>query len=307
MRSPYWSAISVPVAAAAKLPTNIQIPDVLVSISLAIVQYIHVLLLFTKSDVKTVLLPTTVFALVSSYPHISAPHILHSIFWTWLHLLQFCIANQLNSVSEDAINKPWRPLPSDLIPLATARYLRWTLLPLCFLLSLTHGTLGAACVLSVATYVHNDMEFGEHWLNRNLLCAVGYWAFNRGAASVASSGTSFSLVLYDGPNMLIAETVIPLIIGTTIHAQDFRDVEGDKLKGRTTLPILLPRGSRWSVFLLVLGWSVVLAGWASTVHLTLKIAYMALGVWVGSIFVLRERIEDDRWSYDAYNVRCLDS
>lgn len=136
-----------------------------------------------------------ILAIASSYPHTSAAQIFRSICWTWLHLLQFCVANQLNSISEDTINKPWRLLPSNIVSWIAARHLRWTLLPLCLLLSLTQGTLDTSCVLSVATYVHNDMEFGERWLNRNLLCAIGYWAFNRGAAVIAYSGMYFRLLI----------------------------------------------------------------------------------------------------------------
>ncbi len=114
--------------------------------------------------------------------------------------------------------------------------------------------------------------------------------------------TGRSIAIDSGKILLTAETVIPLIIGTTIHAQDFRDVEGDKLKGRTTLPIAYPRGSRWSVLVAILGWSVALARWTSMVHWALKIAYVTMGACVGCVFVLHAKVENDRKSYDAYNV-----
>lgn len=100
-----------------------------------------------------------------------------------------------------------------------------------------------------------------------------------------------------------AEAIIPLIICTTIHAQDFRDSVGDRIKGRSTLPILFPRGSRWLLFASILGWSVVLAERASGVHYATKVTYVIIGIFVGALFVLQGEGEQDQQSYDAYNVR----
>jgi hypothetical protein len=113
------------------------------------------------------------------------------VFWTWLHLLQFCVANQIGSVSEDAINKPWRPLPSGRISPPVARSLRYALPPFCLLLSFAHETISASILLIIATYLNNDLEFGEHWSSRNVMCAVGYWAFNHGAATIVSAGKPY--------------------------------------------------------------------------------------------------------------------
>ncbi|KAI0065532.1 hypothetical protein BV25DRAFT_1798511, partial [Artomyces pyxidatus] len=56
--------------------------------------------------------------------------------WTWLHLLQFCVSNQSANPEEDALNKPWRPIPSRRISVSATHVLRWVLLPICFALSI---------------------------------------------------------------------------------------------------------------------------------------------------------------------------
>lgn len=35
--------------------------------------------------------------------------------WVFIHLIEFCTANQMYSGDEDAINKPYRPIPAKLI------------------------------------------------------------------------------------------------------------------------------------------------------------------------------------------------
>jgi 4-hydroxybenzoate polyprenyltransferase len=101
-----------------------------------------------------------------------------------------------------------------------------------------------------------------------------------------------------------AEATIALIIGTTIHAQDFRDVEGDKLNGRTTLPILLPRGSRWLAGMGIVAWSIGLSQY-SALHWAGKIVFVTLGAGVGTTFVWKGEKYDKGYSYDAYNVSTI--
>lgn len=91
------------------------------------------------------------------------------------------------------------------------------------------------------------------------------------------------------------------IIFTTIHAQDFADVEGDKASGRRTLPIVAPEGSRvWMLVALML-WSCVLAGlWGlGPVSGTL---YFCTGSLVGARYFKLRKIDDDKRSYLLYNV-----
>ena len=62
------------------------------------------------------------------------------LLWTWLNTLVFVLANQRlpDAVTEDALNKPWRPIPAGRITMARTRRLLIVAVPLSY---------GAVCVL----------------------------------------------------------------------------------------------------------------------------------------------------------------
>jgi 4-hydroxybenzoate polyprenyltransferase len=126
----------------------------------------------------------TVFAYFSAES--SVDHMVYSCFWTWLHLLQFCVSNQSQDPEEDALNKPWRPIPSGLVSAAGARALRWILVPLCPLLSACLGIHWHSISLALASLAYHELHFQSHGLMRNVCNAWGYASFNAGAAMIAS-------------------------------------------------------------------------------------------------------------------------
>lgn len=93
-----------------------------------------------------------------------------------------------------------------------------------------------------------------------------------------------------------------LVILTTMHAQDFRDLDGDKLRARKTLPIVFPLASRLSMLLNLTSWSMLL----SLLYPTSEIVAMAFtlgGLFVGYRFLAYRTKQDDTTSYTIYNVR----
>lgn len=104
--------------------------------------------------------------------------------WTWLFLLQFCAANQMFSPEEDAINKPYRPIPAGLISVRIAFILRWTLIPICLVLSVIYDVLYPGLSLTIAFLVYNELHGDSTWYTKNLLNAVGLVSWNVGAATI---------------------------------------------------------------------------------------------------------------------------
>jgi 4-hydroxybenzoate polyprenyltransferase len=117
--------------------------------------------------------------------------ILCAVLWTWLHLLQICVSNQSLNPGEDALNKPWRPIPSGIVSVLNARILRWILLPLCLSLSISLGALWHGISLAIAFIVYNELHLDSHWPLRNACNAWGYASFNAGASAIA--GAYYSL------------------------------------------------------------------------------------------------------------------
>ena len=107
------------------------------------------------------------------------------LFWIWLHLLQFCVSNQCINPDEDAVNKPWRPIPAGRITLAQAQNFRGVLVALCLILSIYRDVLPASILICLSTIAYNDLGFHSHLIFRNVCNAVGYASFEFGATQVA--------------------------------------------------------------------------------------------------------------------------
>ncbi len=92
------------------------------------------------------------------------------------------------------------------------------------------------------------------------------------------------------------------VFATTIQAQDFKDVDGDKYIGRKTLPLLFPSSARETLFTVLIGWSIFLPlFWQLTPIVTGP--FMALSGYVGWRYVmLRTSVEVDQVSFYWYNV-----
>lgn len=87
----------------------------------------------------------------------------------------------------------------------------------------------------------------------------------------------------------------------TIHAQDFKDVHGDRLVGRKTLPILFPRHARKTVLASVFCWSAALAAvWE--LDALAAVLFVGLGAAVGVRFLVHTSMEEDQRSFYLYSV-----
>jgi hypothetical protein len=187
--------------------------------------HFHTLFLFTKSDIKTLILPvvrdpslvsfflsmanTTLFTTQTLFAAATVPQyrpsrLLHTVLWLWVHTLQLGLANQTlpYALSEDLLNHPDRPLPAGRITLRQARTLRWMMIPLCLLLSAAYGPRTLLTSFGVSLFMLAYNECGgarSHWLVRNALNAIGYALAEVGATLVACT----SLAVSDRPTRIL--------------------------------------------------------------------------------------------------------
>ena len=201
--------------------------------------------LITKSDVKTTILPATTFAFtaalsgVLSTEPISDPHtvlfrLLKSIVWTWMNLWIFNLSNQRlpNSVVEDSINKPWRAIPSGRLTSEEARRILLVSIPAVFLTTLYLGGSKESLFLMVLTWIYNDLGAAEeNFMIRHINNALGFTTFGAGAAQVACGSLNLTTYYW--------LAVIAAAITCTIQFQDMEDQEGDRMRFRRTLPIVI--------------------------------------------------------------------
>jgi hypothetical protein len=93
-----------------------------------------------------------------------------------------------------------------------------------------------------------------------------------------------------------------LIIITTTHAQDFRDVVGDDLLGRMTLPIAWPKLSRILVPIFIVAWSIGISIF-SNMDVLSSVLFCVGAIFVAARFYVWRDHEADKRSYFYYNVR----
>jgi len=268
--------------------------------AIALSYHLHTLFLFTKSDVKTLIPPVTLFAAATA-PSCNLSRLPHTLLWLWVHTLQLGLANQTlpQAIAEDAINHPERPLPAGRVSFRTARALRWMMIPSCLLLSASYGprTMLASFGASLFMLAYNEGGGARsHWLIRNALNAVGYAVAEAGATLVTCQSEREA----DG-TMGIAIALSAGIILTTIHTQDYKDIPGDAATGRVTLPIAYPVLSRIATPFILTVWSWgVSRTWRLDDVMAAVMGILALIV--GVSFVARTGARADKVSFYWYNV-----
>ncbi|KAJ6540318.1 UbiA prenyltransferase family [Mycena capillaripes] len=222
------------------------------------------------------------------------------MFWLWLQLLHFNLANQTSSTSidEDCKNKPFRPLPSGRVTLRQAMILRYLCLACGLALSASFGlpiffiNVGFAGLI----VMYHDLHGDSHWLSKNLMNAFGYGFFEAGATLIAACDRS-----HLGERTTISLSLSFAILATTIQIQDFQDCEGDTLAGRRTLPIVFPKLSRYITLFALIAWSIILCRVWSLDALA-QLALISLGSVVGSRCMALRSVRDDEITYCLYNV-----
>jgi 4-hydroxybenzoate polyprenyltransferase len=224
--------------------------------------------LFARDYFKDAIVPCTAFAVFGALsgpvlgfdPNPSIAEILRraplSAFWLWLTILLFSLHNQhtLESVQEDAVNKPWRPLPAKRLTISQANYLMLATYPLACLVSLYAGVICQYVLLTLFTVWYNEVGGADqNAIVRSFLNAAGYSCLLSGALLIVA-GSSQSIC---NPKALQWVSTILALIFTTIHVQDFRDQYGDRLRGRHTILLALGSGPcRWTVVVGVTFWSL---------------------------------------------------
>jgi 4-hydroxybenzoate polyprenyltransferase len=261
--------------------------------------------LFTRSDLKTVLLPQTIFGLVvalsgpllttnsNPQPLSVLQNIPQTVLYIWLNLLNEVISNQLcpNALAEDSINKPWRPLPSRRLTPEKAKTILLYVIPTIYVMGLFLGGAEAAVALMVFSHMHNELDgASKNWVVRNILNGCGLSCFSIGAAVVATGYGTHSLTedTYTWVALLAA------VIATTIQMQDLPDVEGDRATDRKTIVVVYGDSvTRWSVAVGVLFWSGVCC-WYWDLNAAWYLPYVGMGaVMAARVLLIRDVKGDD--------------
>lgn len=259
------------------------------------------------------LFPQTVFALsnafsgrvlnlgVDSNLFDVSTRVVCALIWIWINLLITVISNQRlgQSIAEDAINKPWRPLPSKRLNQDEARRLLITLIPCAFVVSWLLNVTATFTAFMVFIWLYNDLGgANENFVFRNILNAFGLLCFGTGATFIVSAQTRNTLTL-DG---LLWFWLIGAVISTTVHVQDLADMEGDHARGRKTLPLVWGHAvARYSAAGMIILWSLLCAAYWNLSPL-ISALLLLFGLLLAVLIVRFNNITTDKF---AWKLWCL--
>ncbi|KAK2054779.1 UbiA prenyltransferase [Colletotrichum caudatum] len=248
--------------------------------------HLKTLYLFTKSDVKIVLVPQVIFitsVMLSRERLTTAPSLTVTevalrlplaVLWIWVNLVVCGISNQRleKSVIEDEHNKPWRPVAAKRLTAEQARMLLLGMIPLAAAMGAALGGFRSTASMMALLWMYDDLDGNAHMWGRNALNTCGIMCFGSGALEVLSRGellpASWAWIGLTGA-----------AVATTVQALDFPDMDGDRARGRKTVPLLYGEDvARGGLAAMVLLWSV-----ACPVFWGLRPVFWSAPVGVGAV------------------------
>ncbi|KAL4864235.1 hypothetical protein BDV12DRAFT_189051 [Aspergillus spectabilis] len=241
---------------------------------------------FTESDFPTFVLPNTGFGLLAApvaptlTDCIEVPNAISFFFqaapcilFNWNNLLVFDLVNRRlpESVAEDMVNNPWRPLPRGQINIVQARQLLLGAVPAVWAVSSILGAGAESALILLLTWMYNDLHGGDE-LTRDLIIAIGYDLFLVSSLRTALTATGTCMSVGISTTGYQWRGMIAGVIAITMQIKDLKD----------QFVVF------WSIAC-ILFWQVSLGVSAGTVM---------LGTWIGICFFLkREDVGAWRWRY----------
>ncbi|KAL8770191.1 MAG: hypothetical protein Q9209_004033 [Squamulea sp. 1 TL-2023] len=276
--------------------------------------HFYTLWLFTKSDFKTVIAPTTIFACCCGLAEAAkAPdcdlrsgvfellkRLPYVIIWNWANLLIEDIANQRlpASVLEDALNKPWRPIPAKRISPDESRHLLILWIPLVCFFSWLLGVAQESTAVIVMAWMYNDLGgSSDDWFIRNALNAIALTTWYAAATVI--------ILKRNGSSQLTEQTWVWLCavgatIMTTVQTQDLPDMHGDSAIRRKTMPLVFgEKFTRWLTAALIIMWSFICPALCD-VNVKGYVAIMLVGVVLAIRMICYTSTAADRFSWKLW-------
>lgn len=173
-----------------------------------------------------------------------------SVLFNWCFTLVFDLSNQRGreSVEEDRLNKPWRPIPTGRATADEARRAILIVAPVALALSYYLQVWTQGTMILVLNWLYNDVKGGDGLL-RDPIISVAFSMFNSASVQITSGGKLSELGI-------AWTSMISGVILTTMQVQDLKDQAGDQIRGRRTMPLIAgDHVSRLSIAVLTAFWT----------------------------------------------------
>lgn len=206
---------------------------------------------FSWRDWSTTIIPGSIFAVgamrSAQLPVLSTlSNYLFLVTWLTPYIYFFNLSNQITGVDEDRINKPDRPIPSGKVTLEGAKW-RWVVALSAYIgVAAYEVTLMPETICWILTVAFLCLtEAGGHWFGKNCVAmTTGTWAL------LSASWKALAPATPQSDRYVIA---VAIWAGLITQIQDLRDIEGDALVGRKTMPLVFgDTASRWIVTFLLM-------------------------------------------------------
>jgi 4-hydroxybenzoate polyprenyltransferase len=225
------------------------------------------------------------------------------VFWVWINLLPFAIDNQRQSAAilEDKYNKPWRTMPSGRMTQGQAKTLMICLYLIAYCASLKLGGVRQCLSLMALGFAYNDLNLANwSWFSRNAINALGFCCFTSGALEVV---LSTPLLSSPGHREIIRWLgIIAVVVASTVQMQDMGDQEGDRMRGRKSLPLTVGDGpARWMTAVPMVFWSAFCPLYWRLSPVT-SILVGSLGLSVAYRILTLRGVGSDRWTFRIWNI-----
>lgn len=153
-----------------------------------------------------------------------------SALFGWLFVYAHDLVNQSVGHAEDAVNKPHRPIPSGLCDPPGARRRFLVVAVLFIALAAVIGVWGWALLWLAAIFAYHYLGADRWWPTKGLYTAVGQMVTATGSWATAGQLGRVAWIWICA--IILYSTGVCVL-------QDQRDLKGDKLVGRRTLPMVV--------------------------------------------------------------------
>jgi len=148
-----------------------------------------------------------------------------------LFIYGFCLDNQIRGVDEDRLNKPDRAIPAGRLSLDGARRRRTAVLALFVALGLALGVPLQSAAWVALTALNHHAGWDRHWFTKNIGVV--------GLGAIAQLFAAWTIAAPAAPCPWTWILALAATLGVAMCIQDFRDVAGDALLRRRTLPLAI--------------------------------------------------------------------